>query len=110
MAAFASECGGLSLAFRQRHQVSRIPPVSDGEGRARQTPPAQGYLRHFQRRDGLAGQEATNRDDLVQRLPQNRDGQGIKFLFSNDSSFAAHIVGRVVGHFCKGIMKIYFIP
>jgi hypothetical protein len=38
-------------------------------------------LRHFQRRDGLADQEPTIRDDLVQRLPQNRDRRCIKFLF-----------------------------
>jgi hypothetical protein len=38
-------------------------------------------LRHFQRRDGLTGQESSIRDNFVQRLPQKGDGRCIKFPF-----------------------------
>ena len=38
-------------------------------------------LRHFQRRSGLADQEAPIRDDLVQCLPHNGDRRRIEFLF-----------------------------
>src|SRR5260370_25233491 len=38
-------------------------------------------LRHFKRRDGLADQEASIRNNFVQRLPHDGDRRGIKFLF-----------------------------
>jgi len=38
-------------------------------------------LRHFKRCDGLSGQEATIRDDLIQRLPHEGNRGRIVFLF-----------------------------
>ena len=55
-------------------------------------------LRHFERGDGLPDQEATIRDDLVQRLPHNGDRRCIVFLFQ-----IAH--GRFIEFFCKALMN-----
>ena len=38
-------------------------------------------LRYFKRRDGLADPEPSIRDNLIQRLPHDRDRRRIKFLF-----------------------------
>ena len=49
-------------------------------------------LRYFKRRDGLADHEASIRDNLIQRLPHDRDRRCIKFLFQIIPSFATQIV------------------
>jgi hypothetical protein len=61
-------------------------------------------LRHFQRRDGLADQEASIRNNLVQRLPHNGDRWCIKFLFQVKITHRSQpkSLGASWGSFVKG--------
>ena len=61
-------------------------------------------LRYFKRRDRLSDQEATIRDDFVQRLPHDGDRRGIVFLFQINHR-RSPIVGFVIEFFCKGLMN-----
>ena len=75
----------ISSAVPLLHQASAEVRSGSGtelfEGRAFQTVEIalterrllKNMLRHFKRRDGLVDQEATIRDDLIQRLPHNGD-------------------------------------
>jgi hypothetical protein len=62
-------------------------------------------LRYLKRRDGLADQETTIRNNFVHRLPHDGDGRGIKFLFQFLHRMRPKSFGCVLWLSCNAMMN-----